>query len=137
MRSQDEAPPRKVVLIADDEAPLRQLYARVLAREGFEVVQAANGADALQRIEPLERVDAALLDWKMPVMDGAALCRALRAHPRFARTPIVIISGNIDAREAAATVGAQGALSKPAPLGAISAAIRSVLSATIPAIATS
>lgn len=75
----DEAPAAKpAILLVEDEATTRLMAKRQLERAGFEVEVAANGKEALERLR--KRLFPILLtDWEMPVMDGIALCRAVRA----------------------------------------------------------
>lgn len=72
------APPAWRILLVDDEPTQRLIMARLLKRGGYEVEMAANGREALAK---LEQGDFPLMitDWEMPEMDGVALCRALRS----------------------------------------------------------
>ena len=77
------------ILIVEDEVELRQLFARVLEKNGYQVVTAENGAEAL-RILGLGYVDLIISDIMMPVMDGNALVRALRDDG--VKTPVLMIT---------------------------------------------
>jgi DNA-binding response OmpR family regulator len=69
------------VLIVDDDDSLRQIYARYLSAEGFQVAQASNGEQALLDFQD-SRLDAILLDIRMPVANGQVLMPALqKSHP--------------------------------------------------------
>jgi len=68
-------------IVVDDSAGIRTLVARFLAEAGFEVLQAADGLKALACLDGGPPVDLAIVDWKMPRMDGYALLRALRSDP--------------------------------------------------------
>jgi len=84
-------PGKAKVLIVEDNSDVRRLYAIGLNQRGFEVKLAANGAEAVERID-VERPDVILLDWLMPVMDGGAVLRKL-AENGSASIPIIVISG--------------------------------------------
>ena len=84
------AKPRKI-LIVEDNSDVRRLYAIGLNQRGFEVKLAANGAEAVDRIE-VERPDVILLDWLMPLMDGGEVLAKLSANGK-AGIPIIVISG--------------------------------------------
>jgi CheY-like chemotaxis protein len=82
-------PPR--VLIVEDNSDVRRLYAIGLNQRGYEVKLAANGAEAVERIES-ERPDVILLDWLMPLMDGGEVIARLSENGK-ASIPIIVISG--------------------------------------------
>jgi CheY-like chemotaxis protein len=81
------------VLVVDDDVGIRQLLMRSLSFEGFDVIEAANGLDALTQLRSGRRPSVIVLDLRMPVMDGWAFRTAQRADPRIARIPVVILSG--------------------------------------------
>jgi CheY-like chemotaxis protein len=83
---------RPKVLIVEDNSDVRRLYAIGLNQRGFEVKLAANGAEAVERIAD-EQPDVILLDWVMPVMDGAEVLSRLRAATH-ADIPVIVISGH-------------------------------------------
>ena len=80
------------VLIVEDDSDVRRLYAIGLNQRGFEVKLAANGAEAVERIES-ERPDVILLDWLMPLMDGAEVLERLSREGGLPSIPIIVISG--------------------------------------------
>lgn len=82
-------PPK--VLIVEDNSDVRRLYAIGLNQRGYEVKLAANGAEAVERIES-ERPDVVLLDWLMPLMDGGEVIAKLGENGN-AKIPIIVISG--------------------------------------------
>ncbi|MEO8090380.1 MAG: response regulator, partial [Gemmatimonadales bacterium] len=85
--------PGPTVLIVEDEDSLRATIRRLLQAEGYTVLEAENGATALQLLadEGTERVALVLTDLRMPVMDGRQLAAALaRVRPNL---PIVFMSG--------------------------------------------
>jgi CheY-like chemotaxis protein len=84
-----ERPPR--VLVVDDEAVIRQLIVINLELEGFEVHEAVDGLDALDKARELDP-DVVTLDVMMPGLDGFATARRLRTDPLTSRARIVLIS---------------------------------------------
>ena len=66
------------ILLADDDRAIRESLSRALGLQGYEVVQAPDGAAALAMVEK-EQPDAAILDVMMPNVDGLTVCRVLRA----------------------------------------------------------
>lgn len=84
---------RRTVLLVEDEDKLREIIRRLLESEGFHVLEAQNGATALQILNDAaeHRVELVLTDLRMPVMDGRQLAAALaRLRPSL---PIVFMSG--------------------------------------------
>jgi len=86
---------RGVVLVVDDQMQNIQVVGTVLTREGYEVIPATSGAQALQRIAA-RLPDLVLLDVVMPDMDGFAVCKRLREHPDTASLPIIFVSAAND-----------------------------------------
>ena len=86
------------ILIADDDDGLRHLMQLVLRREGFEVIEAANGHEALARAYD-SNPTLILLDGMMPDLDGFDVCRHLRGDQRTAHLPIVFVSAMDDVRQ--------------------------------------
>jgi len=70
------------ILVVDDDPHIRELVRHFLRNEGFDVHEAADGAEALKKLETV-KADLAILDVMMPNMDGWQLCRALREHYDF------------------------------------------------------
>src|SRR5437867_193303 len=81
------------ILIADDEPDIRNVLRRLLLSEGFCVCEAGDGYEALAAANTCE-VSVIVIDILMPGMNGSEAIRTLRANPRFARTPILIITGH-------------------------------------------
>ena len=92
-----------LVLIAEDEPEASDLIAMILRREGCEVLQAADGASALEMARELPRPDLILLDLELPVMDGRAFLGALRADPSLSGIHVCVVSGAADAKSIRAT----------------------------------
>ena len=79
--------------MVDDDSGVRELLMRSLSFEGFDVMEAANGQDALTQLRTGRHPSVIVLDLRMPVMDGWAFRIAQRADPKIARIPVVILSG--------------------------------------------
>ncbi|MCC7368111.1 MAG: response regulator [Chloroflexi bacterium] len=87
----DQALPRKLVLVVEDELDIRSTVAQALLDEGYEVATASNVPDALARIRE-RRPDAILCDIMLPQSDGRQLIRACRADPATSSIPILVMS---------------------------------------------
>lgn len=83
-----------LVLIVDDDRDTRELYDAYLAIWGFETSTAANGAEALRRVEG-ERPDVVVLDIRLPLVDGWDVTRALKGNPKTAETFVIVLTGDI------------------------------------------
>ncbi len=99
------------VLIVDDESAARELLQRHLTKEGFRVLSARSGTEALELLKTVKPV-AVLLDVMMPGMDGWHVLRAIRQNPETAAIP-VIMQTILDEENFAYTLGASAFLKKP------------------------
>lgn len=111
---------RRHVLVVDDSGPARMLirqaldrWARKTGRE-IEVVEAENGFEALREL-PRTPFDLVLTDVNMPTLSGLELIRMIRSRPEQSRLPVVAVSTERDAEDAARArkAGADGYLGKP------------------------
>jgi two-component system, chemotaxis family, chemotaxis protein CheY len=105
------------ILVIDDEPQIRFLISELLSDEGYTVVQAANGREALiylQAANPLPSL--ILLDMMMPILNGWEFLRVQQRNPVFAPIPVVVISAFRALAESAAALGVQEALTKPIDL---------------------
>jgi chemosensory pili system protein ChpA (sensor histidine kinase/response regulator) len=102
------------VMVVDDSVTVRKVTQRLLAREGFQVMLAKDGVDALRQLQDTIP-DAMLVDIEMPRMDGFDLTRAVRADERYARIPIVMITSRTadKHRNHAMSLGVDVYLGKP------------------------
>jgi CheY-like chemotaxis protein len=100
-----------LVLVVDDDPDILDAICDIVAAEGYRVVRARNGLEALERVRE-ERPDIILLDLMMPVMDGLTFAAALRDGYGDHGIPIVVISADGNPSRAA-SVGAAGYLAKP------------------------
>jgi len=79
-------------LIIDDSRAVRRVIAGMMKQLGFETFEAANGVEALQRLEEIPRPDIVLVDWNMPEMNGLQFIRAVRAIPQYFDLPLMMIT---------------------------------------------
>ena len=120
--------PGPLVLVVDDDECLRRTVSTVLRLEGFDVVSASDGANALDCLRHgARRPGAIILDWSMPVMDGATFRRAQRDDPALADIPVVVLSGDLDARTEARELGVGSLLTKPVRLTVLLAVLADML----------
>lgn len=70
-------------LIIDDSKAMRSILSRMLQGLGFEVLEASNGREGLQRLQAIGKVDLALVDWNMPEMNGLEFIRTVRAEQSY------------------------------------------------------
>ena len=102
------------VLVVDDERLNRSILRAALGKEGHDVVEAADGREALDRLAE-GGADVVLLDIVMPVMDGYETLAAIKADPDLAHVPVIIISGvdQVDSVVRCIEMGATDYLTKP------------------------
>ncbi len=116
-RTRPAAPPRPAkatVIVVDDSVTMRRITSRVLSRQGFDVVEARDGVEALSKLETITP-DVLLLDIEMPRMDGFELLRRMRGDARWRDIPVIVISSRTadKHREYAAQLGVAVFLGKP------------------------
>lgn len=104
----------KVVLTVDDSASIRQMVSFTLKSAGYEVVEAIDGEDGLNKAKA-KAADLVLTDQNMPKMDGITLIKTLRGLPQYRSTPILVLTTeSSDAMKTAGrSAGATGWLVKP------------------------
>ncbi len=102
------------ILTVDDSASIRQAIKIALTAEGYQVTEAANGAEGLTKASA-GGYDLIITDLNMPVMDGLSMIRALRAKPTGTGVPILFLTTESDpaAKSEARAAGATGWLTKP------------------------
>ena len=105
---------RPTVMVVDDSLTVRKITGRLLAREGYEVVVAKDGVDAMEKLQDIVP-DVMLVDIEMPRMDGFDLTRNVRADARLAAVPIIIITSRTAEKHQnyAKEIGASAFLGKP------------------------
>lgn len=102
-------------LVVDDSKMVRMVQQRALESMGWEVVQAGNGEEGLAALERAGAVQLVLADWQMPVMDGLAMVRRIRADERFKNVVIIMVSSNavLESIQEALDAGANDFVMKP------------------------
>jgi two-component system chemotaxis response regulator CheY len=103
------------VLVVDDSKVIRSLLLSNLTDLGYDVIQASNGREALDRLHEAPSATLALVDWNMPVMNGLECVKAIRHDPRFASLILVMVTSEteIDHIVAALDAGANDYIMKP------------------------
>jgi two-component system chemotaxis response regulator CheY len=103
---------KKPVLIVDDDETAREALAAFLEAEGYPVLEAANGREALDQLQR-DSIGAILLDLMMPVMDGWEFRAAQIRDPDLARVPVMVITADASARSRAMSLGVEEYMTKP------------------------
>ncbi len=116
------------ILAVDDSVSMRQLVAATLTDAGFEVIQAVDGQDALDKAKSAN-VDLVLTDVNMPNIDGIELIRSLRAQPAFRFTPMLMLTTESagDKKAEGKAAGATGWIVKPFDPEQLVATIKKVI----------
>ena len=111
-----------LALVLDDSRAMRMIVARILRGLGHDVVEAGNGAEALQVLEAAPELPAlACVDWNMPVMDGLEFVQAVRARPEWRRMSLVMVTTESEQAQIvrALAAGAHEYVVKPFPASAL------------------
>jgi len=118
----------KLIMTADDSASVRQMVAFTLKQNGYEVVEAVDGQDALSKLS-VKKVDMLLTDLNMPKLDGIGLIKGVRAGSLNKFIPIVMLTTESqDAKKAEGkTAGATGWIVKPFKPEQLLAVVKKVL----------
>ena len=116
------------VLIVEDDPNIRELLQLYLEKDGYAVTVAADGGQGLTKFHTI-KPDLVLLDVMMPVMDGWAVCRAIRAE---GKTPVIMLTakGETDDKVAGLKAGADDYVTKPFEMKELLARIEAVLRRT-------
>ena len=115
-------PTSKRVLVVDDDDGVRTAVADVLELEGYEVITASNGVEALEQVRTA-RPDAVVLDLMMPVMDGWTFMEHCRREEVCAETPVLVMSAYRNLTETAPNLGAKACIAKPFDLDVLLGAV--------------
>ena len=83
------------ILIVDDDVACRKPLAALLRHDGYQIVEAKDGLEGLQRLGE-QRVDLVLLDMMMPGCDGVSMLQAVRRNPEYANLPVFLVTGEHD-----------------------------------------
>ncbi len=116
--------PNKHVLVVDDNDLIRGVLTAVLKAAGYQVVCAANGREALDYLQAAERPFVILLDLAMPVMDGWQFRRKQQEDSTLARIPVLVVSGEGDLSQIAASLGVANHFLKPVEVAKLVEAVR-------------
>ncbi len=108
------------VLIVEDEEDLREMMKDALELKGFSVVTAAEGQDALSKLDGIEHLCLVLLDLLMPGMNGWDFFTKLRERPELLSVPVIVHSSAADR----APVGVTRVLQKPIPFDRLISVVR-------------
>jgi len=114
------------VLAVDDELQMRDLLNLFLTRDGYDVLLASNGEDAIE-LAAKENPQIILLDIKMPGIDGIEVCRRLKADRKTQSIPIIVISGLGDHKMEAIEAGADDFINKPIDMFELSTRVKSII----------
>ena len=124
---------RPLILLVEDQADLRQLYAHHLVMAGFDVIEAENGEEAIASASS-HAPNVILMDLSLPVIDGWEATRRLKADPQTAHIPIVALTAHDGSGELqrATRAGCDWFVPKPCPPDALIAEVRRVLAGLRP-----
>lgn len=119
------------IAIVDDSATARMFIRRCLEIAGFreaEIIEAENGRNALEQIRQAP-VDLLLTDLTMPVMDGTTLLKWIKANPKLAAIPVLVVSsaGNPAKEQELLGLGAMAVLNKPVSPARLSALLQDLI----------
>jgi diguanylate cyclase (GGDEF)-like protein len=126
--NRDAAGDLPLILIADDDKATRVLLRRVMEREGYKVVAAETGAEAVRLCESIA-ADLILLDYIMPELDGVDACAQIRTLDRYKATPVLMITSLDDdaSIQRALVCGASDYITKPILLPVLRQRVRHLL----------
>ena len=116
------------ILVVDDDLDTLKLVGMMLQRQGYTIVAAINGTQALSKV-PAEKPDLILLDVMMPDIDGFEVCRRIRSDPAFKTTPILMFTAKtqVDDKVQGFEAGADDYLPKPTHPAELLAHVKALL----------
>jgi CheY-like chemotaxis protein len=118
------------ILVVEDEFAIAELLEMALVDAGYEVVTAANGRQALERMAEGPRPDLIITDFMMPVLNGAGLIEAMRASPVYRDIPYVVMSSVPEANVRERINGYRTFVRKPFQLATMVQLVAGTLSST-------
>lgn len=118
----------KKILVADDNAVSRELIREILETDDYEVIEAGDGREALEKIRE-HQPDLALLDIQMPVLNGNAVIQQIRSEPRFSGLPVAALTAFAmqGDRERALSLGFNTYITKPIDIPAFRVEVAELL----------
>jgi two-component system, chemotaxis family, chemotaxis protein CheY len=81
-----------LALVVDDSRAMRMILRRIMSEQGYDVVEAADGQEALDVLEGGARPDVALIDWNMPNVDGLELVTRIRKNPEWRSITLMMVT---------------------------------------------
>lgn len=119
----------KMIMTVDDSASVRQMVAFTLKQNGYDVVEAVDGKEALGKLSSGTKVDMVITDLNMPNLDGIGLIKGVRGLPAYRFTPIIMLTTESqDAKKAEGkSAGATGWIVKPFKPEQLVAVVKKVL----------
>lgn len=105
----------KTILVVDDSASLRTVVKLALNRSGYDVIEAGDGVEALQRLEASAKVHLIVSDVNMPQMDGITFVKQVKQHARHKFTPVIMLTteGQEAKKNEGRAAGAKAWITKP------------------------
>lgn len=92
--------------VVDDAVTVRMMVGQSLNKMGFETVLAKDGQEALEQAAETSVVDLFVIDWNMPKLNGLELVKALRQHPQYQTTPVLMATAETDLERVVAALSA-------------------------------
>jgi two-component system alkaline phosphatase synthesis response regulator PhoP len=120
--------PKKKILTVDDEVDFLKILKLRLEANGYEVITAFDGEEALEKIKS-QKPDLVILDVMLPKLNGEEVCRDIRKDPVFNKTPIIMLTGrctDVD-RIVGRVIGADVYITKPFDFKELNKAIKNIL----------
>jgi len=112
MAKKKAGPARKTILVVDDEFVILEVLEAILSDAGFKVISAMNGQEAMSLLQE-EVPDLVIVDFMMPLLDGAGVIKAMRADGRLGRVPVLLASALPEQTISERCTGYDGFLRKP------------------------
>lgn len=118
----------KTVLVVEDEADIRDVVRFHLKKEGFNIIEASTGEEAIEKTR-LERPDLIILDLMLPTLSGFDVCRAIKNDPRTSDIPIIMATARGEDGDIVAglELGADDYVVKPFSMSVLAARVRAVI----------
>src|SRR5690348_14694158 len=120
-----------MALVVDDDSDTRSLVRLILETQGYAVVEAAHGEQALGLLGPNPVPDVIVTDLAMPILNGVALIERLESEPRTATIPIVVVSGSDEARALQTSGRVDAVVRKPFDATAFAECIRGLATTSV------